>query len=257
MSSIGPRWKGKEFAAIAQDNPLSEIVKCLQASLIRYKPQALFFGSNVILEAQLELADLFDRACFGQPMATSEKDKRWFQLVPEEAFYLSHALMCLQVFTADGRQLNDLQLWMHLKANVPGFPHLYKAYSHLRAKNWVVRPGLQYGSMYVAYRHHPALVHSEYSVLVQSEDNKEADSHRLKDWTDWQCALRVSGGVAKTLLVLSVDMKNSNTNSPSCLEQSTVEEHIISRWVPELTRELSSDGNGALIKECSSTENLD
>ncbi|KAG8075608.1 hypothetical protein GUJ93_ZPchr0006g40676 [Zizania palustris] len=46
---------------------------------------------------------------------------------------------------------------------------MYKAYSHLRLKNWVVRSGLQYGADFVAYSHHPALVHSEFVVVVVAE----------------------------------------------------------------------------------------
>ncbi|KAI4365405.1 hypothetical protein MLD38_021391 [Melastoma candidum] len=57
------------------------------------------------------------------------------------------------------------------------FPESYRAYPHLRGKNWIMRPGSQYGVDFVAYRHHPALVHSEYAVLVL----KDGDGHDIND----------------------------------------------------------------------------
>ena len=57
----------------------------------------------------------------------------------------------------------------------------------MRLKNWVLSPGLQYGVDFVAYRHHPSLVHSEYAVIVLSE----GDVGRLRVWSDiqtlWKC----------------------------------------------------------------------
>ncbi|KAK6935995.1 tRNA intron endonuclease, catalytic domain-like [Dillenia turbinata] len=44
-----------------------------------------------------------------------------------------------------------------------------------RSKNWVVRPGLQYGGNFVAHRHHPSFVHPEYVVLVSLEENGDAN----------------------------------------------------------------------------------
>nr|GEX65405.1 ribonuclease H-like domain-containing protein [Tanacetum cinerariifolium] len=57
------------------------------------------------------------------------------------------------------------------------FPEFFKAYSHLREKNWVVRSGDQYGVDFVAYRHHPSLVHSEYGVLVLREGNANGNTN--------------------------------------------------------------------------------
>ena len=41
---------------------------------------------------------------------------------------------------------------------------LSAVYGHLRERGWVVRPGLQYGAHFAAYRHHPELVHSRYDL---------------------------------------------------------------------------------------------
>ncbi|CAI5478103.1 unnamed protein product [Closterium sp. Yama58-4] len=42
-----------------------------------------------------------------------------------------------------------------------GFGAMAAVYGQLRGRNWVVRPGLQFGSHFTAYQHHPALVHSK------------------------------------------------------------------------------------------------
>lgn len=167
-------------------------------------------------------------------------DLQWFQLGMEEAFYLSYSLNCLRICrsTREGRQnLNPEEIWRHMKERQKMFLQHYKAYSHLRAKNWVVRSGLQYGADFVAYRHHPALVHSEYAVIISSEsDVRQA---RLTTWSDWQSTLRLCGSVAKTLLVLSIVPRGNKIEetSPTCLDDYYVEEFEIRRWIAEKHRE--------------------
>ncbi|KAL2941866.1 Transcription initiation factor TFIID subunit 7 [Bienertia sinuspersici] len=115
-------------------------------------------------------------------------------------------------------------------------------------KNWVVRTGSQYGVDYVAYRHHPALVHSEYAVLVLAERNGNS-SRRLSLWSDLYGTIRLCGGVAKMLLVLHVLGINDEIDSPICLKNYQVETRTICRWIPQQTREKKNDA-----KLCSENE---
>ncbi|KAJ6843338.1 tRNA-splicing endonuclease subunit Sen2-2-like [Iris pallida] len=238
------RWKGKTSAAIATSNPMSEIITRLQAYMSQSKAQAMLSCRDeaALLEATPELTDLLCRSCFGREITTTEKDKQWFQLGPEEAFYLHHSLKCFTITETEDEHhtMSTSELWGYFVSRRPGFPEMYKAYEHLRAKNWVVRSGTQYGADFVAYRHHPALVHSEYAVLVLSEGSENA---RLRVWSDLQCSLRVSGSVAKKLLVLSVNKNGSDVVGPLCLEQFSIEERVIVRWVPEQCREEEPKGN--------------
>ncbi|CAA3009613.1 tRNA-splicing endonuclease subunit Sen2-1-like [Olea europaea subsp. europaea] len=195
---MGIRWKGKGAEARALEDPMSKIVSRLKSYLIEADSQGLLSGCSVLVEANVEQIELFNRACFGYPIVTIEKDKQWFQLSMEEAFYLSYMLKCIKVV----------------------------AYSHLRLKNWVVRAGSQYGVDFVAYRHHPTLVHSEYAVLILSAEDDNANG-RLRVWSDYQCTLRLCGSVAKTLLVLHIHKNGSVATSPSCLESYVVEERTI------------------------------
>ena len=236
MELTGPRWKGKGFAATALANPISKIVSQLQSSLLQSESCALILGSDVLLEADQEQADLLNRACFGRPIITADKDKQRFQLGLEEAFYLFHHLRCLSISDEDKRSKDDGELWEYMKSKRRTFSNHYVAYSHLRSKNWVVRSGAQYGVDFVVYRHHPALVHSEYAVLVLCEDG-DGGNDRLRVWSDLHCTLRLCGSVAKTLLVLNINKKGADDRLPSCLEQYYVEERTLKRWIPEQCRE--------------------
>ncbi|GAB2296866.1 hypothetical protein Dimus_030967 [Dionaea muscipula] len=230
---MGPRWKGKGSEGKALEEPMSKTVSELKSLMGNSDSNGFLSETGVLLEADAELAELLNRACFGCPNVTAGKDKQWFQLGLEEAFYMCHSLKCLKIQGDYLCTKSEAELWEYWSSRVKKFPELYKAYSHLRMKNWVVRAGSQYGVDYVAYRHHPALVHSEYAVLVLSNNDE-----RLREWTDFHCTLRLCGGVAKTLLVLHIEKNGSDTGFPMCLESYTVEEHTITRWIPELSREV-------------------
>ncbi|KAF5751519.1 tRNA-splicing endonuclease subunit Sen2-1-like isoform X2 [Tripterygium wilfordii] len=233
---MGPRWKGKTAEAKALTDPMSKIVSELQCSLIKVDACGLLSGCSVLLAVEVEQTDLLNRSCFGRPLLTTEKDKQWFQLNLEEAFYLCYSLKCLKIVDGDNCPKTDQDLWEYMKAIKVTFPYFYKAYSHLRKKCWVVRTGSQYGVDFVAYRHHPALVHSEYAVLVLSEVDNCVNG-RLRAWSDYHCTIRLCGSVAKTLLVLNINTNDNDAFYPSCLEAYTVEERTITRWSPEQCRE--------------------
>lgn len=238
---MGPRWKGKGSQAKALADPMSKIVVQLQSSLIQSKTQGLLCGCSVLLGAEAQEADLLNRSCFGVPITTAEKDKQWFQLGMEEAFYLQYYLKCLKIVDEDKRFLNDEELWLYMKSKKETFADFYKAYSHLRTKNWVVMSGVRYGVDFVAYHHHPALVHSEFAVLVLSskEEGCGDANARLRSWSDIHCTTRLCSGVVKTLLVLNISRNccGDGAISPSCIEKYTIYEYTVTRWLPERCRE--------------------
>ncbi|AEE78047.1 putative protein [Arabidopsis thaliana] len=232
---MAPRWKWKGAEAKALAEPVSKTVSELRSSLTQTEALGFLSSCNVLLSVESEEAELLDRCCFGRLVVGAEKDKRWIQLSFEEAFFLFYKLKCIKI-CLHGRSLeNEVDLWRSMSSFKQDFAILYKAYSHLRSKNWIVRSGLQYGVDFVVYRHHPSLVHSEYAVLVQSIGGND----RLKVWSDIHCSVRLTGSVAKSLLVLYVNRKvnTEKMNLPLCLEDYTVEEQTIRRWSPELSRE--------------------
>lgn len=234
---MAPRWKGKVAESKALADPMSGMVSRLQSSLTEFSSRGLLSGRSVLLAAHgPEQNDLLNQACFGRPVISTENDKQRFQLSLEEAFYLCCILKCIQVVGEGNRVKQEEELWRYMIAQRANFPIVCKAYAHLRVKNWVVRAGSQYGVDFVAYRHHPALVHAEYAVLVLSR--KEGDTNgRLNVWSDFHCTLRLCGSVVKTLLVLHVNDNGHGDSSPDCLERYSVEERTVTRWNPERSRE--------------------
>ncbi|KAK7336603.1 hypothetical protein VNO77_17149 [Canavalia gladiata] len=243
---MAPRWKGKDAKAKkdaeaeALNEPMSKIVSQLQSSLVRSDICGFLSDNSVHLAVGAEQIDLLDKACFGRPVRTVEMDKQWFQLSLEEAFYLSYSLKCLKINGSDTSPQNDEELWHNMKSKKEIFPCFYKAYSHLRMKNWVVRSGAQYGVDFIVYRHHPARVHSEYGVLVLSDGDDKDLNGRLRVWSDIHCTTRLLGSVAKILLVIYVNKNGNSDESPLCLANYTVEERTITRWSPEQCRESCS-----------------
>uniref|UniRef100_A0ACD5WHE0 Uncharacterized protein n=1 Tax=Avena sativa TaxID=4498 RepID=A0ACD5WHE0_AVESA len=243
--AAGPRWKkgkdGKDFSALAAAKPMSNIVAELQSSLKHTNLVATISsrGGDAIIGVNMQQAMLLNRAAFGRAVENAGAEKQWFQLGGEEVFYLCHTLKCVSVKSESReKQMSEGELWDHLCSASDSFPEMYKAYSHLRSKNWVVRSGLQYGTDFVAYRHHPALVHSEFAVVVVPEGVEFGGRcGRLMVWSDLLCALRASGSVAKTLLVLTVSSSTCELRFPDCLELLVVHERTITRWIPQQCRE--------------------
>ncbi|XP_021860294.2 tRNA-splicing endonuclease subunit Sen2-2 [Spinacia oleracea] len=231
---MGPRWKGKGAEAKGLAEPMSEIVSALQTCLTTSECKGSISGSKVLFEADTEQSELLNRACFGRVIRASQKDEHWYELTLQEAFYLCYMLKCLKIEGDDGVVKSYEELWQFMISKFEMFPEFFKAYSHMRMNNWVVKSGSQYGVDYVAYRHHPALVHSEYAILVLSG---RKDCGRLKLWSDMYGTVRLCGGVAKTLLVLHVLGNNNDTSSALCLSNYDIETRTISRWIPEQTRE--------------------
>ncbi|XP_057437665.1 tRNA-splicing endonuclease subunit Sen2-1 [Lotus japonicus] len=240
---MAPRWKGKDAKskkdaeAEALKEPMSKTISHLQSSLVQSDACGFLSDNSVHLAVGAEQIDLFDKACFGQPVRTVEKDQHLFQLSFEEAFFLCCSLKCLKIIRGDLGPQNDEELWHYMKSKKEAFPCFYKAYSHLRMKNWVVKSGAQYGVDFVVYRHHPARIHSEYGILVLSDEDKKDLNGRLGVWSDAHCITRLLGSVAKILLVMYVNKNGSSDESPSCLANYSVEERTIARWSPELCRE--------------------
>ncbi|KAG8471554.1 hypothetical protein CXB51_036424 [Gossypium anomalum] len=224
--------------AKASADPMSKIVSQLQSSLIRSDPRLAVYSQVAMYSSKWMLNypifSIVPVLVDGElHLKKRNSGSSWIWRKP--FIYAIHS-NASKVIGEDGSIKSNEELWEYSKSEKPAFPISYKAYSHLRHKNWVVRSGLHYGADFVAYRHLPALIHSEYAVLALSKGDNELNS-RLRVWSDVDCTVRLCGNVAKTLLVLFVDSNSQDTSSPSCLEHYTVEEETITRWNPEQSRE--------------------
>eukprot|EP00249_Psilotum_nudum_P011602 c23267_g1_i1 orf=420-1244(-) len=265
-SGPGTRWKHRDAEQYALQNPISTVYEQLKLM----PPLVCFIAeTSVLVYVDTQQSDLLNRACFGRSILPSpssslllpeagsgqdafrenaQKETILLELSLEEAFFLSYELKCLYVYSKsieESAKLENDDLWRVMKILRKGFVQNYKAYSHLRMKNWVVRAGHQYGVDFVAYRHHPAQVHSEYAVIVVPSWSKQT---QLSSWSQLQGIVRLCGSVAKILLVLHIIPKSTSVNdtNPKCLEEYIVQEMEIKRWLPEQHREV----------ECISCDNL-
>lgn len=237
-----PRWKGKNAETKALADPMSKIVEQLQSSLHKSETQGFLLNSAFLLSVDVEQIELLEHSCFGQPISSEEalrkllisadEDKQWYELSFEEAFYLCYSLECLKIMDENKCLVVNNDLWKYMKSKSKAFPESYIAYSHLRNKDWVVKDGSKYGADFVAYRHHPSLVHSEFVVIVDFNN-----SSRLRVWSDIEGMVRLCTLVAKTLMVLSVNTNDCDVVSPSELGLYKVEGRTITRWFAEKHRE--------------------
>jgi tRNA-intron lyase len=161
----------------------------------------------------------------------------------DEAFFMAYGLDCLQMHdVVDGAavKLDIDALWRRLQAARTDFLMLYLAYHHFRSKGWIPRTGLQYGVDFVLYQRHPALAHSDYSVLIQPIKNTSSALTRPPlGWHDLQVTNRLTGQVGKRLLLFHVQDNNgpgADYSSPKCLAHFAVQERVIRRYVPEAQR---------------------
>ncbi|CAI7835299.1 unnamed protein product [Closterium sp. NIES-53] len=110
----------------------------------------------------------------------------------------------------DGHSLEPTAAWEEVKEQEllqygevwrRGFGAMAAVYGQLRGRNWVVRPGLQFGSHFTAYQHHPALVHSNFMVLV----NGPGLNNPIPTWNDLHATVRLASTVAKKILIAYVE----------------------------------------------------
>lgn len=162
----------------------------------------------------------------------------------DEAFFMAYALGILAVHdVVEGHAvaLDTTALWQRLQQLRHDFFLLYLAHHHFRSKGWIPRTGLQYGADFVLYQRHPALTHSDYTVLiVPLAPGQRPDL----GWHDVQVSNRLSTQVSKKLLLLYVQEQGSDRSSPNCLAKVAVHERLVRRWVPESHRPPPGRGSG-------------
>ncbi|EPS57289.1 hypothetical protein M569_17530, partial [Genlisea aurea] len=234
---MAPRWKGKSAEAKALSEPMSGIVFELQSSFVESNSVGQLAGNSVLVAANRKQTELLNRSCFGHPIATADEGSQWFQLTLNEALYMRYVLRCIEIAAGeDMARLTDEELWEHAVA--ADLSLRFEGYAYLRAKNWVVRDGSQYGVDFVAYRHHPSLVHSEFAVLVLPSSSS---GDRLRSWSDFHCTVRLCGSVAKTLLMVCVGRRRDTGDGggvpPWSLERYRIEERVVTRWNPQQCRD--------------------
>jgi len=70
----------------------------------------------------------------------------------------------------------------------------YIVYFSLRARGWIPRSGLKFGTDFVVYSDRPSVLHAEYCVAVRSVDEGPFV------WKDLTSISRTASGVAKVFI---------------------------------------------------------
>lgn len=162
----------------------------------------------------------------------------YLQLGAEETFYLVSEVKVLSVVTMEGVELCVKDLWLHFSKQNYSFPIRYAAYRHFRIGNWVPKSGLKYGVDFLLYKDGPVFYHSSYAVLVREQGQRQ---NRLK-WKDVISLNRVSEAAGKDLLVCDVTIPSDLEVEEGVLrgvDQMTITDTVVKRWVPERDRDMS------------------
>ena len=169
----------------------------------------------------------------------------------DEAFFVHYALNALHLYEFDINTSNAIvrldtrAAWKRFSEVRPDYPLLYATYHHFRGKGWFARTGLQYGADFTLYQRHPALCHSDYSVLIQTPNAPTSSSSELgplsrqpATWHTVQVTNRLTTQVGKRLLIVNIhdDRPELGYDDHKCLDRLEVSEYLVRRWVPERGR---------------------
>jgi|Transcript_3176 tRNA-splicing endonuclease subunit Sen2 len=183
----------------------------------------------------------------------------------EDAYYMCVYLGCLSIYRHEAGKEMDVKLgleesvmdvhtlWATFRCECGhAFALKCAATVHFRLTGWLPRSGLQYGADFVLYQRHPALVHSDATVVLVPDEGArrsfvvDTEKHRgvaiaegWPDWPDLQATSRLAVQVNKNFIEAHVSApRNVNWNDPACLTHVWVNEISIARFNP--TRHLDN-----------------
>ncbi|NWX37307.1 SEN2 endonuclease, partial [Notiomystis cincta] len=164
----------------------------------------------------------------------------YLQLSLEEAFFLVYALGCLSIYYGE-EPLSIAKLWEVFSEVKPDFKTTYMAYHYFRAKGWVPKVGLKYGTDLLLYRKGPPFYHASYSVIAELvDDNFEGSLRRPLSWMSLSGLNRTTANASKELmlcyLIRPSDMTAEEMSTPECMKRIKVQELIVTRWVSSRER---------------------
>lgn len=170
--------------------------------------------------------------CLGA-LGTEPRQDLVVELSLTEAVLLVSVIKSLQLRQGQDK-IHAEALWSLCCHHNPDFVWDYVAYQHLKAKGYIVKPGLQYGTSFVLYSAHLSHVHSDFCVLLLRGTPSGSWTPDLS-WNDLEITHRLVNQVSKRLALLWVYEQTSYLphTDLGCLSQFRVEERLFERWVPE------------------------
>lgn len=205
----------------------------------RDKFKAVFNGFSVEVFDEVDIKELFNSGCYGrgsyskstpaclrntkeeveQPLIGNEPET--LTLYHEEAFFLMHFLNVLEIKDLKAKVLTSEELFTIFNALNSSFTRRVVAYLYLKAKNWIIRDGMKFGSDFIIYKKSIRIYHGSFSVHV-IYDLKRSQ-------VDLQCQQRTTENTGKDLLYLTIHLPNEEITVGS-LEKCKVSELIVKRF---------------------------
>ncbi|KAJ3252804.1 hypothetical protein HK103_001138 [Boothiomyces macroporosus] len=142
--------------------------------------------------------------------------KEDFLLMPEECFFLSFALGCLDLYHE--KKLSIQEQWELFCKMDSQFPVRYAVYHHYRSQGYVVRSGILFGTDFVLYKQGPQYRHSDYCVWIVGDVV-------AKDLVEKN---RVCNQAKKKLVLVRVKV-GGDLNHPTCLAKFELSDGLVNR----------------------------
>ena len=210
-------------------------------------PESIFCaGENPDFDQHLTHQAKHRTEDFGDSTAVTE----YLQLSSEEAFYLQHEEVVLEVHSsleaAVEKSCTSCELWNFFCECDGQFIGKYTAYRYYKKQGWVPKSGLKFGVDFLLYKHGPAYYHSSYGVLVKMIDQSTSSglvgetSNGGLTWHDMISLCRVNESAGKDLLICYITkpsvMTKEELQLPSCVSKFLVQEVFVNRWIPDRER---------------------
>lgn len=125
-----------------------------------FRSQGIFTGISVELYDKESIEHLEKCRSFGvnpnsrhflkkRRLAESISDEITFlTLTLEEAFFLNHAMMYMEIRNIKNEVIPGEHLWERFSTINPKFIQNYVGYLYLKTKNWIIRSGIKFGGDY-------------------------------------------------------------------------------------------------------------
>lgn len=160
-----------------------------------------------------------------QQIRDNLSDDKTIALTLHEAYFLAHALGCLQIRSEQTCEPFDLkELWEKLRgfnqvtSPILDFAVEYGVYFYFRTRGWKVKSGFNFGVNFLLYREGPSIDHAQFAVIV-IYTSKTVESDKVLNWRSLLTFQRVIQSVSKELVLAFVSdgVSPVDMSHPSCI----------------------------------------
>ncbi|KAI9308193.1 hypothetical protein BJ944DRAFT_237196 [Cunninghamella echinulata] len=197
---------------------------------------------------------------------TQDMDFEKFHLDLFEAFFLIYAIDVIDIKDKSSNKSYTIEeCWSifskdyssNISSPYNEFSIKYAAYHYFRSQGWVPKDGLKFGVDFVLYQAGPMYHHAEFAVYIIPcptlttsytipVEQQQQQSPKY-NWSNLLRLNRVCNQVKKTLILCYVSYpvinngndnnNNNNTWDISILNQISIKQIILKRWLPEKNRD--------------------